>query len=93
MWQVYVFGLLAGLFGTNGVPSFVKGVLGKKYDTPFGKASPATTCVIWGWANFVVAGIFIHYSHFHGHVLRAFGSVAIGALVAGLLLANYSSKS
>ncbi|MGH7240624.1 MAG: hypothetical protein ACREHG_11305, partial [Candidatus Saccharimonadales bacterium] len=43
--------------------------------------------VLWGWVNFVVAGLLVYYSNFHAHTLRAFGAVAVGALVSGLILA------
>jgi hypothetical protein len=71
MWQVYVYGFLAGLIGANGVPHFIKGIIGEK------------------WLNFVVAGIFLYYSHYHAHLLRTFAMVAIGALVAGVVLSTF----
>lgn len=92
MWQLYVYSFLAGLIGANGVPSFVKGIIGKKHQTPFGKSSSAVINVIWGWVNFVVAGFLVYYAHPRAHELRSFGLVAIGALVTGLLLAAVWSK-
>lgn len=88
MWQLYVFSFLAGLFGANGIPHFVKGITGQVHQTPFGKPSSAIVNVIWGWVNFVVAFIFIYYSHFHKHLLRAPAMVAVGALLMALLLAK-----
>ena len=92
MWQVYVFGFLAGLIAVNGVPSFIKGLSGKKHMTPFGADSSAHMNVFWGWLNFVVAGILVYYSHYHSHLLRAFACVAVGALVAGLLISTLQAK-
>jgi hypothetical protein len=89
MWQVYVYGFLAGLIGANGVPHFIKGIIGEKYSTPFGDSSSSTINVAWGWLNFVVAGIFLYYSHYHAHLLRTFAMVAIGALVAGVVLSTF----
>ncbi len=86
MWQVYVFGFLTGLLGANGVPHFIKGELGSKYMTPFGKNSSPLVNLVWGWFNFVVAGVLFYYSHYHAHLLRAFACVAVGALAGGLIL-------
>ncbi len=92
MWQVYVYSLLAGILGANGLPSFVKGISGEKHQTPFGRPSSAAVNVIWGWLNFVVAALLLYWGHVHQHLLRAFACVAIGALLIGLLLAYTWSK-
>ncbi|HET8991840.1 MAG TPA: hypothetical protein VFN31_02290 [Candidatus Saccharimonadales bacterium] len=93
MWQVYVFGLLAGFLGANGVPHFVSAEMGKKFMTPFGKDSSPLMNLAWGWLNFVVAGILFYYSHYHAHLLRAFASVAVGALIAGFVLVQAHQMS
>jgi hypothetical protein len=85
MWQLYVFSFLAGVFAANGVPHFVRGVIGQKHQTPFGKASSAVLNVAWGWLNFVVAAIFLHFGHVRTHEYRAFMLVAIGGLAMGLV--------
>lgn len=87
MWHLYIFGLLAGLLGANGVPHFVKGITREKYNTPFGEKSSPVVNVIWGWLCFAIACVLIYYSHYHTHLLRAFAAVAIGALITGLVLA------
>lgn len=92
MWELYVYCLLAGLFGANGVPHFVKGITGRTFRTPFGKNSSATMNVAWGWLNFAAAGILIFYANIHPHLLRALSMVALGALVMGLLLAQTFSQ-
>lgn len=49
----------AGLFLTNGVPHFVNGISGRKFQSPFasppgvGESSPQIN-VIWGLINFVI---------------------------------------
>jgi threonine/homoserine/homoserine lactone efflux protein len=91
-WQVYVYSFLAGVLGVSGLPSFVLGIAGKKHQTPFGRPSSAVVNVVWGWLNFVVAGLLLYFGHVHQHLLRAFACVAIGALVAGVLLAYTWSK-
>ena len=87
MWQLYVYSFLAGVIGANGVPHFVKGISGEKFQTPFGKSSSAVVNVVWGWLNFVVAGLLLYLGNVHQHLLRAFSLVVIGALVIALVLA------
>lgn len=85
MWQLYVFSFLAGLFAANGVPHFIKGGLGQKHQTPFGKSSSAVVNVCWGWINFVVAAIFLHFGHVRTHEYRAFVLFAVAVLIMSLL--------
>lgn len=92
MWQLYVFSFLAGLFGANGVPHFVKGIIGEEHQTPFGQPSSALVNVVWGWANFVVAMLFLYWAHTYTHRLRAFGLVAIGGLLMSVMLAFWWSE-
>jgi hypothetical protein len=91
-WQLYVYSLLAGILGANGLPHFVMGITGKKHQTPFGRPSSAIVNVVWGWVNFAVAGLLIYYAHVHPHLLRAFACVGVGALLIALLLAYTWSK-
>src|SRR5487761_1463359 len=92
MWHLYVYSLLAGLVGANGVPHFVRGITGHRHMTPFKKDAGAVVNVFWGWLNFVVAMLLLYYSPFHEHILRAFALVALGALVSAVALATTSSK-
>lgn len=92
MWQLYLFSFLAGLFGANGVPHFVKGVMGQKHQTPFGKGSSAVVNALWGWLNFVVASLFLYWANIHTHLLRAFALVAIGGLLMSLFMASMWAK-
>jgi hypothetical protein len=92
MWQLYVFSFLGGMFAANGVPHFVKGVMGQKHQSPFGRPSSAVVNVCWGWTNLVVAAICLHFGHVRAHEYRAFVIFAVGALLMGLLLATTWSK-
>jgi len=47
---------VVGLFGTNAVPHFVRGVTGRRHMTPLGPDSSAVANVLWGSANALVAG-------------------------------------
>ena len=59
LWYHYLAALLSGMFLTNFVPHFVKGVCGDKFPTPFsnprgiGLSSP-TVNVVWALFNLVV---------------------------------------
>lgn len=46
-----------GLFGTNALPHFVRGITGERHMTPRGPDSSAVSNVLWGSANAAVAGI------------------------------------
>jgi len=46
--------LLSGGFFANGVPHYVKGVIGNRHITPFKNPSSAPANVLWGSANFLV---------------------------------------
>jgi hypothetical protein len=92
MWELYVYSFVAGVLGANGVPHFIKGITGHKHQTPFGKGSSAVVNVVWGWVNFVVAGGFLYEADVHKHLIRAFGLVAIGALLMAILNASNWSK-
>jgi hypothetical protein len=92
MIHLYIYSLLAGLIGTNGIPHFIKGVTGQKHQTPFGKGSSATVNVIFGWVNFVVAMLALHFAHPHAHELRSFTCLAIGSLIMGIFSAKVWTK-
>lgn len=91
-WHLYVFSFLAGALGTIGIPHFIKGLSGKKHQTPFGRPSSALVNFLWGWVCLVVAGLLMYWSHFHSHLLRSFACVAIGALIVGIILSLTWSK-
>ena len=58
-WYVYVLQFVSGLFLANGVPHFVQGISGHRFQSPFasppgvGESSPIVN-VIWGFANLAV---------------------------------------
>jgi hypothetical protein len=60
-WYDYLAHFIAGTLFANGVPHFVQGICGNKFQTPFATPrwvgeSSATVNVIWGWLNFIVGG-------------------------------------
>ena len=97
-WYVYLAYFVAGLFLANGVPHFVNGISGKKFQSPFakppgvGESSPLVN-VIWGLVNFIIG-----YALISGFGDFAFGftldalMVGLGALVAALWLARHFGR-
>lgn len=92
MWQLYICSFIAGLFAANGIPHLIKGAMGQKHRTPFGKPSSAVVNVCWGWLNLVVAGIFLHFAHIWDHEYRALVTVAVAILLMTLFNAAVWSK-
>ena len=84
MFQLYFFSFLAGLLAANGAPHLIKGLVGQKHQTPFGKSSSAIVNVCWGWANVVVAVVFLYLGHVSAHEYRALAFFAVGALLMNL---------
>lgn len=58
-WYVYFAYFFAGIFLTNGIPHFINGISGYRFQTPFasppavGESSPIVN-VLWGMANIVI---------------------------------------
>jgi hypothetical protein len=97
-WYYYLAHFFAGAFFTNGVPHFVQGVCGNKFQTPFASPpgvgeSSAIVNVIWGWLNFVAAGVLLRI-FFPSLPPPAPDSIAtvLGALIMALLLASHFGK-
>jgi len=97
-WYAYVAYFFAGAFLANGVPHFVQGIAGNKFQSPFasppgvGESSPLVN-VIWGLVNF-----FIGFALIYGVGNFAFGfnlgvlMVALGALLTSVALARYFGR-
>ena len=97
-WYVYLAYFVAGVFLANGVPHFVNGISGRKFQSPF--ASPPTVGessaivnVIWGIVNFAIGFVLLRFVgdfkyDFNLNVLLVF----LGALVMSLALAWYFAR-
>jgi hypothetical protein len=83
--MAYLLFFIAGLFGTNGIPHFVKGVIGEKHRTPFKNPSSPATNVLWGAANLYVAAWFLKLALDHQvSFMSASIAVLVGVLVIGV---------
>ena len=87
--MAYVLYFLAGLVLANGIPHFVKGIVGERHRTPLRREGGALLNVVWGTANLFVAAWFWLYASLLpqalGYALVAF---FLGVLVAGITLAK-----
>ncbi len=97
-WYIYLAYFVAGLFLANGVPHFVNGISGKKFQSPFasppavGESSPLVN-IIWGTINFVIGYVLIcGVGDFVGGLSVDALMVAIGALVAAVALALHFGR-
>lgn len=79
--ELIVFAVI-GLFGTNAIPHFVRGITGQRHMTPFGSESSAVLNVVWGSANAAVAGVL---AWLYRDAIEA--STLAVAFVAGVVLA------
>jgi hypothetical protein len=97
-WYFYLAYFFAGAFLANGVPHFVQGICGNKFQTPFASPrgvgeSSAIVNVLWGAFNFLVGGALVGY--FFPPLLPPVGiciAVLLGMLVMALWLANHFGK-
>ena len=92
-WYVYLAYIGAGIFLTNGIPHFVNGISGNKFQSPFasppgvGESSPIVN-VIWGIVNFVIGFILVHgVGKFKCGFTIDILLVCIGALIMSIGLA------
>jgi hypothetical protein len=96
-WYHYVLDFVCGLVLTNGVPHFVRGVSGSRFQSPFAAPpgvgeSSAVTNVVWGFANLAVGFILLGIVWPQGadSWVGWFG-VGLGALLAAIFLARHFS--
>lgn len=93
----YFTAFIIGVLTANGLPHFMQGICGNRFQTPFaspptiGESSPLVN-VLWGAANFAVAGALFLYmnlslaSHDHTAPLLA------GALLCAIILSIQFGK-
>jgi hypothetical protein len=98
-WYVYLAAFFTGAFAANGVPHFVQGICGNRFQSPFAKPpgvgqSSAITNVLWGWFNWLVAAALVHWVWpLELPVpLSLLAIAALGALALALWLANHFGK-
>ncbi|WP_051367328.1 hypothetical protein [Hamadaea tsunoensis] len=86
MGQTITLAFLAGVFGANGVPHFVRGITRETYPSAFGYG-PVVNLVA-GWLMFVLAAVAGYFAHPATHPLPAVAAIAAGVLAMGLFHAG-----
>ena len=97
-WYIYLAYFFAGVFLANGVPHFVNGISGKKFQSPFasppgvGESSPLVN-VIWGLINFVIGYVLIYgIGNFVGGFSLPVLMLFLGALLTAVGLALHFGR-
>jgi len=97
-WYAYLAYFAAGALLANGVPHFVNGISGKRFQSPFAwppgvGESPPLVNVIWGLANFAGGfALIFGVGHFRFGMNRAAIMVGLGALAISVLLSMYFGR-
>ncbi len=97
-WYVYVAQFVSGLLLANGVPHFVEGISGEKFQSPFasppgvGESSPPVN-VLWGFANLAVGSALLHAFEPQGRG-SAFSwiAVGVGVVFCGFFLSRHFGR-
>lgn len=92
MATLYICSFLAGIFAAFGIPRFVQGVTGKRYDSIFGTSISAIEDVVLGWVSFVIAAFLLHFSHPWAHLYRASGLFGVAVLITAIALAAFGES-
>ena len=95
-WYFYVFEFASGLFLANGVPHFVQGISGHRFQSPFGyppgfgESSPLSNA-LWGSANLAAGFMLLLFFAPRGSTL-GWILVALGAVLAAVWLSTYFGR-
>lgn len=94
----YVLEFVSGLLLTNGVPHFVQGVSGHRFQSPFasppgiGESSPLSNA-LWGFANLVLGFILLWFFRPQGpEAVVGWILVGLGVLLAAVLLSTHFGR-
>ncbi|MDY6908315.1 MAG: hypothetical protein SV910_08860 [Chloroflexota bacterium] len=97
-WYMFVSYFFAGVFLANGVPHFVHGISGKKFQSPFasppavGESSPLVN-VLWGLFNLVLGiELILGVGDFVPHLRVAVLMAGLGAIATSIGLAWYFGR-
>ena len=97
-WYEYLAYFAAGALLANGVPHFVNGISGKRFQSPFAwppgvGESPPLVNVLWGLANFAGGfALIFGVGYFRFGMNRAAIMVGLGALAISVLLSMYFGR-
>jgi hypothetical protein len=93
-WYYYALEFVSGLLLTNGVPHFVQGVSGHRFQSPFasppgvGESSPLSNA-LWGFANLALGFILLWFFRPQGPE-AAVGWILVSS--AAVMLSTYFGR-
>ncbi|MGC1870591.1 MAG: hypothetical protein WA700_06490 [Acidobacteriaceae bacterium] len=97
-WYFYLFQFVSGLFLANGVPHFVQGVSGHRFQSPFatppgvGESSPLLNA-LWGYANLAVGAALLWFFHPRGDgAFLGWILFSLGILLMAVMLSTHFGK-
>ncbi len=97
-WYFYLLEFVSGLFLANGVPHFVQGVSGHRFQTPFasppgvGESSPLVN-TLWGYSNLAVGATLLWFFQPRGATAYlAWILVGLGVLLMAVMLSTHFGK-
>ena len=98
MWYIYLAYFFAGAFLVNGIPHFVHGISGKRFQSPFasppgvGKSSSLTN-LIWGLFNFIIGFMLLFgVGNFRCGLTFDMLITGLGAIVTAITLSLYFGR-
>ncbi|HET9100731.1 MAG TPA: hypothetical protein VFN62_10095 [Acidobacteriaceae bacterium] len=97
-WYFYLLQFVSGLVVANGVPHFVQGISGNRFQSPFakppgvGESSPLVNA-LWGYANLMVGATLLWFFQPRGDaVLLGWILVGLGVLLMAVMLSTHFGK-
>jgi hypothetical protein len=97
-WYFYLAEFVSGLLLANGVPHFVQGISGQRFQSPFasppgvGESSPLVN-VLWGFANIAVGFALLRSFEPQGsQAVVGWIAAGLGALLAAIALARHFGR-
>ncbi len=96
-WTDYLLHFAGGLVFANGLPHFIHGMSGDKFQSPFanppgkGLSSPLVN-VVWGFANFVVGYVLVMLHAMSPRDPADIIAIAAGVLVTGVFLGAHFGR-
>jgi hypothetical protein len=96
--MVYLAYFAAGLLLANGIPHFVNGISGHRFQSPFSSPpgvgeSPPLTNVIWGLANFIIGYLLlVGVGEFQSGLSSDALAVGLGFALMSIILSIYFGR-
>jgi hypothetical protein len=89
-WYFYVIEFFTGVLLTNGIPHFVQGLSGNRFQSPFAKPpgvgeSSALVNAVWGFANLLAGAVLLVYFHPVGsQSILGWITIGIGSFITAI---------